>query len=136
MNSIKTRVDYDVELKLVDGIWTISDTTFLFVSHQDNFANNINITQTTTLENGKIWSEWTKFEGKKGVRCITFTTDYNKKETVFTQREFADGVRKKATVNDSGKVDIQYFDSGNRLRKEEIIYEAIKKDKSPISRGF
>lgn len=22
--------DYDIELKLVDGIWTISDTTFLF----------------------------------------------------------------------------------------------------------
>lgn len=46
--------DKDVQQQIIDTIKKMTDTTFLFVSHQDNFANNINITQTTTLENGKI----------------------------------------------------------------------------------
>nr|MBQ0091581.1 ATP-binding cassette domain-containing protein [Candidatus Enterousia merdequi] len=46
--------DKDVQQQIIDTIKKMTDTTFLFVSHQDNFANNINITKTTTLENGKI----------------------------------------------------------------------------------
>jgi len=46
--------DNDVQKQIIETINKMPDTTFLFVSHQDNFSNKINITQTTTLDNGKI----------------------------------------------------------------------------------
>lgn len=46
--------DKNVQKQIIETINKMKKTTFLFVSHQDGFANNINITQTTTLDNGKI----------------------------------------------------------------------------------
>lgn len=46
--------DADVQKQIIDTINDMPNTTFLFVSHQDGFAKNINITQTTTLDNGEI----------------------------------------------------------------------------------
>ncbi len=46
--------DKDVQKQIIETINEMKKTTFLFVSHQDGFANNINITQTTTLDNGEI----------------------------------------------------------------------------------
>ena len=46
--------DKDVQKQIIDCINKMQDTTFLFVSHQDNFSSAINITKTTTLSNGEI----------------------------------------------------------------------------------
>lgn len=46
--------DKDVQQQISDTIKAMPNTTFLFVSHQDSFASKINITQTTTLDNGEI----------------------------------------------------------------------------------
>ena len=43
-----------VQQQIVDTINKMKDTTFLFISHQDNFSSAIRTTQTTTLSNGKI----------------------------------------------------------------------------------
>jgi len=46
--------DKDVQKQIIETMNNMRNTTFLFVSHQDNFSNAINITQTTALDNGKI----------------------------------------------------------------------------------
>lgn len=46
--------DKNVQKQIIDTINKMKKTTFLFISHQDNFASAINITQTTTLSDGKI----------------------------------------------------------------------------------
>ena len=46
--------DKDVQQQIIDTINNMPDTTFLFISHQDNFTSKINITQTTTLDKGQI----------------------------------------------------------------------------------
>ena len=46
--------DADVQKQIIDTINKMKDTTFLFISHQDNFSSAIKITKTTTLSNGKI----------------------------------------------------------------------------------
>ena len=46
--------DKDVQKQIIDCINTMKNTTFLFISHQDNFSSAVNITQTTTLSNGEI----------------------------------------------------------------------------------
>lgn len=46
--------DKNVQKQIIDTINKMPDTTFLFISHQDNFSSAINITQTTTLFDGKI----------------------------------------------------------------------------------
>jgi Fe-S cluster assembly ATP-binding protein len=46
--------DKDVQKQIIDTINKMKDTTFLFISHQDNFSSAIKITETTTLSNGKI----------------------------------------------------------------------------------
>ncbi len=46
--------DKDVQKQIADTINNMPKTTFLFISHQDNFTNNVKITKTTTLDNGKI----------------------------------------------------------------------------------
>ena len=46
--------DIDVQKQIIETINNMPNTTFLFISHQDNFASSINITQTTTLSDGEI----------------------------------------------------------------------------------
>lgn len=46
--------DKDVQQQIIDTINSMPNTTFLFISHQDNFTSKINITKTTTLDNGQI----------------------------------------------------------------------------------
>ena len=46
--------DKNVQKQIIKTIDNMPNTTFLFVSHQDNFADSIKITQTTTLDNGEI----------------------------------------------------------------------------------
>ena len=46
--------DKDVQQQIIKTIDNMPNTTFLFVSHQDNFADSIKITQTTTLDKGEI----------------------------------------------------------------------------------
>ncbi|MBR5904204.1 MAG: ATP-binding cassette domain-containing protein [Alphaproteobacteria bacterium] len=46
--------DKDVQQQIINTINKMKDTTFLFISHQDNFTSKINITKTSTLDNGKI----------------------------------------------------------------------------------
>ncbi len=46
--------DKNVQKQIIDTINKMSKTTFLFISHQDNFASSVKITETTTLSNGKI----------------------------------------------------------------------------------
>ena len=46
--------DMETQQQIIDTINRMSKTSFLFISHQDAFANKIKITQTTTLDNGKI----------------------------------------------------------------------------------
>jgi len=46
--------DQEVQKQIVDTITTMPDTTFLFISHQDNFTSLIGATKTTSLDNGKI----------------------------------------------------------------------------------
>ena len=46
--------DKDVQKQIVDTINKMPKTTFLFISHQDNFTALVGTTKTTTLDNGKI----------------------------------------------------------------------------------
>ncbi|MBR3510639.1 MAG: ATP-binding cassette domain-containing protein [Alphaproteobacteria bacterium] len=46
--------DADVQKQIVDTIKQMPGTTFLFISHQENFANMLNVSETTSLDNGKI----------------------------------------------------------------------------------
>jgi len=46
--------DKEVQQQIIDVINSMPDTTFLFISHQDNFSSHIKISQTTTLNNGQI----------------------------------------------------------------------------------
>jgi len=46
--------DKDVQKQIIDVINKMKNTTFLFISHQDNFSSAIKITETTTLSDGKI----------------------------------------------------------------------------------
>ena len=46
--------DQDVQEQIAEIINEMTNTTFIFISHQDNFSSKIGITKTITLENGKI----------------------------------------------------------------------------------
>lgn len=46
--------DKDVQKQIINTINSMKNTTFLFISHQDNFSSAIKINQTTTLSDGKI----------------------------------------------------------------------------------
>lgn len=46
--------DKDVQEQIAKIINEMADTTFIFISHQDNFTSKISVTKTITLENGKI----------------------------------------------------------------------------------
>jgi len=46
--------DIETKQQIINTINNMPDTTFLFISHQDDFSSKIKITQTTTLDNGKI----------------------------------------------------------------------------------
>ena len=46
--------DTETKQQIIDTINNMSDTTFLFISHQDDFSSKIKVTETTTLDNGKI----------------------------------------------------------------------------------
>ena len=46
--------DADVQQQIIDTINDMPDTTFIFISHQNNFSAKIKAFQTTTLDNGKI----------------------------------------------------------------------------------
>jgi Fe-S cluster assembly ATP-binding protein len=46
--------DKDVQQQIINTINDMPNTTFLFISHQDNFTSKINVTKTTTLDNGQI----------------------------------------------------------------------------------
>ena len=46
--------DSDTQQQIADTIATMSDTTFLFVSHQPQFTKMINPTKETKIKNGKI----------------------------------------------------------------------------------
>lgn len=46
--------DQDVQEQIAEIINEMTNTTFIFISHQDNFSSKIGITKTITLEKGKI----------------------------------------------------------------------------------
>ena len=46
--------DKEVQKQIIDTINKMKKTTFLFISHQDNFSSALKITETTTLSHGKI----------------------------------------------------------------------------------
>lgn len=46
--------DKDVQQQIIDTVNKMPKTTFLFISHQDNFTSLIGATKTTTLDKGKI----------------------------------------------------------------------------------
>ncbi len=46
--------DTEVQQQIIDTINDMPDTTFVFISHQNNFSTKIKTSQTTTLDNGKI----------------------------------------------------------------------------------
>ena len=46
--------DAEVQKQIVETINKMPQTTFLFISHQENFANMLKVDKTTTLDNGKI----------------------------------------------------------------------------------
>lgn len=46
--------DKDVQQQIIDTVNKMPKTTFLFISHQDDFTNKIGATKTTTLDKGKI----------------------------------------------------------------------------------
>ena len=46
--------DATTQKQIADTIREMTDTTFLFISHQKNFTEQINPTDITTLSNGKI----------------------------------------------------------------------------------
>lgn len=46
--------DKETQKQIINTINNMPNTTFLFISHQDVFASEIKISETTTLDNGKI----------------------------------------------------------------------------------
>ena len=46
--------DKDVQKQIIDVMNSMPKTTFLFISHQDDFSSKVKITETTTLDKGKI----------------------------------------------------------------------------------
>ena len=46
--------DKDVQKQIVETINSMPNTTFLFISHQEDFANMLKANETTALDNGKI----------------------------------------------------------------------------------
>ena len=46
--------DIDTKHQIINTINSMPQTTFLFISHQDDFSSKIKITETTTLDNGEI----------------------------------------------------------------------------------
>ena len=46
--------DAETQSQIADVIKSMPDTTFMFISHQQNFTNLIHPSHTTTLSNGKI----------------------------------------------------------------------------------
>jgi Fe-S cluster assembly ATP-binding protein len=46
--------DVNVQKQIIDVIKQMKDTTFLFISHQNDFSSKIETTQTTTLKDGQI----------------------------------------------------------------------------------
>lgn len=46
--------DSDTQKQIADTISKMSDTTFLFISHQSQFTKMVNPTDTTKIKNGKI----------------------------------------------------------------------------------
>ena len=46
--------DAETKQQIIDTINNMPNTTFLFISHQDDFSSKIKITETTTLDNGEI----------------------------------------------------------------------------------
>ena len=46
--------DADVQKQIIDVIEKMPDTTFLFISHQNDFSSKISVSQTTTLKDGRI----------------------------------------------------------------------------------
>lgn len=46
--------DLNVQQQIIDVINNMPNTTFLFISHQNEFSSKINISETTTLNNGQI----------------------------------------------------------------------------------
>jgi len=46
--------DIDTKHQIIDTINSMPKTTFLFISHQDDFSSKIKISETTTLDNGEI----------------------------------------------------------------------------------
>ena len=46
--------DSVVQQQIIDVINKMSETTFLFISHQNDFSSKIEISETTTLNNGQI----------------------------------------------------------------------------------
>lgn len=46
--------DAEVQQQIITTINNMPKTSFLFISHQDAFASKIKISETTTLDNGKI----------------------------------------------------------------------------------
>ena len=46
--------DADVQQQIIDVINNMPNTTFLFISHQNDFSSKINVSETTTLNDGRI----------------------------------------------------------------------------------
>ena len=46
--------DIDTKKQIITTINQMPETTFLFISHQDDFSSKIKISETTTLDNGEI----------------------------------------------------------------------------------
>lgn len=46
--------DAETKQQIIDTINNMPNTTFLFISHQDDFSSKIKITETSILDNGKI----------------------------------------------------------------------------------
>ena len=46
--------DLSVQNQIIDVINSMPNTTFLFISHQNDFSSKIKISETTTLNNGQI----------------------------------------------------------------------------------
>ena len=46
--------DTETKKQIIDTINNMPNTTFLFISHQDDFSSKINVSETTTLNDGQI----------------------------------------------------------------------------------
>ena len=46
--------DLNVQQQIIDVINNMPNTTFLFISHQNDFSSKVNISETTTLNDGRI----------------------------------------------------------------------------------